>query len=122
MTLINKSHHELPFEIEIVQPHPYFRVDPCFGSLKGNESMVISITYGPITFGSSAMILRLNIKRIHCNPQDCVVSACAVSGLLEKEALVQSQAKVHQYLSNLSNKTNHNLTLTGNTSYSTMKF
>jgi len=113
ITLRNIHHIDLPFEIEIIEPHPYFHVDPCLGTIPAGESIAINVTYKPITFGSSAMALRLSIKQEGVVPKDCVVSARAVSGLLEKDELVHAQQRIQQCLGDMTLRTNSTLNATG---------
>jgi hypothetical protein len=61
------------------------------------------------------MALRLSIKLEGVVPKDCVVSARAVSGLIEKEALVQAQQRIQQCLAVTTTRTNSTLSNTGST-------
>ena len=79
--LSNTTGRDVEYEIEILQPHPYFKIDPCFGVISANKKQRIQVSYSPITLGSSTTVLRLSLKNQHgCHPKDCVVSACALSG------------------------------------------
>ena len=101
----NNNSVELPYEIEILEPHPYFKIECCVGKIAPNSTVLIKITYSPITFGSSTTVLRLNMYSSGFAPNDCVVSARALAGLLEKEELINSQANVKKKLETITLRT-----------------
>lgn len=115
ITLRNIHHIDIPFEVEILEPHPYFHVDPCLGTIPAGKSVHVKVTYKPITLGSSAMALRLSVKLPGVVPKDMVVSARAVSGLLEKEELVHAQQRIQQCLGETTLQTNNTLKTNGST-------
>ena len=108
----------MPYEIEILEPHPYFKIDQCIGVIGPNSTKSIKITYSPITFGSSTTVLRLNMYSSGFPPKDCVVSARALAGLLEKEELIKAQENVKKKLDTMTLRTNN--ILSGTTTFGTM--
>lgn len=86
----------LPFSIEVLQPHPYYRISPLSGSIPGNgiEGIDIQITFTPITLGSCTTSLKLFIEQPGYVPLESIISARAVSGLIESNAYYAAEDAV----------------------------
>lgn len=89
---------DFSFDLEVIKPHPYFRIDPISGIIPANGEIVINVTFSPITLGSCFLSMRLHVGQFGWVPMDCDVSAKSVSGLLESRELKQAELRLMNYL------------------------
>lgn len=79
------------------------------GLIPANGDVKINVTFNPITLGTCLCTIRLNIAQHDFQPVDCVISAKAVSGLIESRELQIAEEKVDMYVSNIEMKTTQSL-------------
>jgi len=89
---------DFSFEIEVVRPHPYYRIEPLNGVIPANGSVDIRFTFIPITLGSCSMTVRLHVGQYGFVPMECGVSASAVSGLIESRELKEAELRLMEYI------------------------
>jgi len=89
---------DFSFDLEVVKPHPYFRIEPQTGIIPANGEVVIRVSFLPITLGSCFVSMRLHIGQYGWVPMDCDISAKAVSGLLESRELKEAQVRLMDYI------------------------
>ena len=89
---------DFSFDIEVVKPHPYFRIQPLSGIIPAKGSMLITVTFLPITLGSCFLSMRLHVGQYGWVPLECDISAKAVSGLLESSELKKAETRLMNYI------------------------
>ena len=89
---------DFSYELEVVKPHPYFRIEPQSGIIPANGQVVITVSFMPITLGSCFLSLRLHVGQYGWIPMDCDISAKAVSGLLESRELKEAEIRLMDYI------------------------
>jgi hypothetical protein len=77
------------YEIEVIQPHPYFRIQPLKGVIPADGSVKIRVTFDPITLGTCTTVVRLLIAQHNFTPIETVINARAVSGIIENRELIE---------------------------------
>ena len=95
------------YEIKVLQPHPYFRVEPRLGIIPANGSVDVQILFSPMTLGRCTIKLRLLIGQYGFTPLDCEVSAMAVSGLIESREMRRADRRVLDFIVNVGNTLNN---------------
>ena len=94
------------YEIKVLHPHPYFRVEPRLGIIPANGSVDVKIIFSPMTLGRCTIKLRLLIGQHGFTPLECEVSAMAVSGLIESREMLRADRRVLDYIINTGNTLN----------------
>lgn len=89
---------DFSYELEVVKPHPYYRIEPQSGIIPANGQVVITVSFMPITLGSCFLSLRLHVGQYGWIPMDCDISAKAVSGLLESRELKEAETRLMDYI------------------------
>ena len=87
------------FSIQVLRPHPYFRIEPMDGIIPGEGSVDIKITFSPITLGTCSMTIKLHVAQHGYKDFETVVSARAVTGLLEKRGRGSAHENVSVFAS-----------------------
>jgi len=84
----------------VLQPHPYYKVSPLSGVIPGNgtDGVDIKITFTPITLGSCTTSLKLFIEQPGYVPLESIISARAVSGLIESNAFISAEEAVLRHV------------------------
>jgi len=100
---------DFSYELEVVEPHAYFHIEPLSGVIPANGSTDITITFNPITLGQCNLQMRLNVGQYGFEPMPCAVSAQAVSGLLEDKALKKAQKRLMDYITTVGQEVNNQL-------------
>ena len=100
---------DFTYEIEVLKPHPFFSIKPIRGIIPGNNSVDIVITFNPITLGTCTTTIRLNIAQHGFQPKECVISARAVSGLLENRELAAAEKRIRQYIESTGDKVHEDM-------------
>ena len=100
---------DFSFDLEVVKPHPYYKVEPVSGIIPANGSIDINITFTPITLGSCVLMMLLHVGQYGWIPMECEVSAQAVSGLLESRQLKQAENRLMEYIKNKGDTVNETL-------------
>jgi hypothetical protein len=100
---------DFSFDLEVLKPHPYFKVSPTSGVIPANGDIQISVTFIPITLGRCSLSLRLHVGQYGFDPMDCEIDGQAVSGLLESRALKQAEERLMNYIKDVGNNINTNL-------------
>ena len=86
------------YEIEVVQPHPYFNIQPLKGVIPADGSIDIRVTFDPITLGTCTTVVRLLLAQHNFTPIETVINARAVSGIIENRELIEVEKKLAQDL------------------------
>ena len=96
------------FELDIVKPHPYFKIHPIRGIIPAHTNLPINITFSPITLGTCSTTIKLNIAQHGFVPIECIISGKAVSGLIEAREMENAEMNVKAHIafteSQISNK------------------
>jgi len=79
------------------------------GLIPANGETKIHVSFSPITLGTCLCTIRLNIAQHDFEPIDCVLSAKAVSGLIESRELQVAEEKVNMYVADIEMKTTQSL-------------
>jgi hypothetical protein len=86
------------YSIEVLQPHPYFRISPLVGEIPPNGASEITISFNPITLGTCTTVIRIFVSQHNFEPFDCVIDARAVSGLIESKELEKVETRLANYM------------------------
>lgn len=86
------------YEIEVVQPHPYFNIQPLKGVIPADGSINIRVAFDPITLGTCTTVVRLRIAQHNFTPIETVINARAVSGIIENRELIEVENQLAQDL------------------------
>lgn len=97
---------KIPFSLEIVSPHPYFKIEPLRGEISGKEVSPITVTFTPITLGTCSMTIKFFLDEPGYIPIESIISACATSGIIESKELEVAETNIAQYINNKSKKLN----------------
>ena len=112
---------DFSFDLEVVKPHPYFRIEPQSGIIPANGQVTVTVTFLPITLGSCFVSMKLHIGQYGWVPMDCDISAKAVSGLLESRELKDAQVRLMDYIKStgdvVNNALNPNSTFRGDLTF-----
>jgi len=100
---------DFSFDIEVVKPHPYFRVEPLKGIIPANGEITIRVSFLPITLGSCSLSMKLHVGQYGWTPMVCDISAKAVSGLLESRELKEAQIRLMEYIKSTGEVINNQL-------------
>lgn len=85
------------FTVQVLRPHPYFRVEPLRGEIPAEGSVDIVVYYHPITLGTSATAIKVHIAQHGYEAIETLITARAISGALEQKSLAQAQDAVAAY-------------------------
>jgi hypothetical protein len=86
------------YEIEVVQPHPYFNIQPLKGVIPADGSIDIRVSFDSITLGTCTTVVRLLIAQHNFTPIETVINARAVSGLIENRELIEVEKNLAEEL------------------------
>jgi len=100
---------DFSYELEVVEPHAYFHIEPVSGVIPANGSTDITITFNPITLGQCNLQMKLHVGQYGFEPMLCTVIAQAVSGLLEDKALKKAQKRLMDYITTVGQEVNNQL-------------
>ena len=93
----------------MLQPHPYFKLSPLKGIIPANGEASISITFNPVTLGTSSCTVRLVVAQHGFVPIDCVISAKALSGMIQSRELAIANDNVNNFIANTEFNTTQSL-------------
>lgn len=85
------------FSVQVLRPHPYFRIEPLHGEIPAEGSADIIIFFHPITLGTSATTIKVHIMQHGYEAFETIVSARAISGALEQMSLQHAQDAVFDF-------------------------
>lgn len=85
------------FSVQILRPHPYFRVEPLQGEIPAEGSIDVVVHYHPITLGTSSTTIKVHILQHGYEAFETLISARAISGALEQQSLEHAQSAVSAY-------------------------
>lgn len=97
------------FTIEVLKPHPYFKITPSSGEIPANGSIDIQVSFTPITLGTCITMIRVFISQHNFEPYDCMIDARAVSGMIETKELQHVESRLANKMLQLGNTLNSNL-------------
>ncbi len=103
------------FNLQVLRPHPYFKVEPLEGVIPASGTIDIKITFSPITLGTCSTTIKLHVAQHGYEAFETVVSARAVMGAHEKRGMSFAQDNVAQFAFKTGSTINNVL---GNSSFS----
>lgn len=95
------------FRIDVTKPHPYYRIAPLDGIIPANGGVDVTLTFNPITLGSCMITIMLTVEQYGFTPIECVISARAVSGLLEHKELTRAEDRLFEHVVNHGTRLNN---------------
>eukprot|EP00605_Chrysophyceae_sp_TOSAG23-4_P001987 GSChrysophyteH1.ASY1.ANO1.2201.1 assembled CDS len=103
---------DFSFSLEIVKTQPYFHVEPEEGVIPANGGVDVNVTFNPMTLGQCNLQMLLHVGQYGWKPLECIVSAQAVSGLLESRELKNAEKRLMEYIKNAGDVVNSHSTIT----------
>ena len=97
---------DFSFELDIVNPHPYFTIAPLKGIIPSNGNVTVEITFNPITLGTCRVAVCLYVAQHGFEPVECIITAQAVSGAVEFSTLSKREKTLETHVSRNESKVN----------------
>jgi hypothetical protein len=85
------------FTVQVLRPHPYFRVEPLQGVVPAEGSVELGVFFRPITLGTCTTCIKIHIMQHGYEPFETLISARAISGALEQRSLERAQSEVSDF-------------------------
>ena len=100
---------DFSYELEVVKPQAYFHVTPLEGFIPANGKIAIEVTFSPLTLGQCNLEMLLHVGQYGWEPMTCIVTAQAVSGLLESRELKNAEKRLCEYIKDTGDRINNRL-------------